>query len=122
MKDETILQLFTQHEKNIKESIELNGRAIRATMMSEVDVIHIMDASRNNRIGKNEEKIKVVLSETSVSRWVHRNPYISIAIFLVLFAGFFYGIHRINIPRTIENVTGVSIIDHRTDTVERPAR
>ena len=122
MDNATIIKLFDKYEKSIKETIELNGSAIRATMMSEVDLIHIMDANRNNRIGKCEEKIKVVLSETSVPRWLHRNPRVSIAIFLVVFAGLFYGMHRINMPRTIENATGVAIIDHRTDTVERPAR
>ena len=118
MDNATIIKLFDKYEKSIKETIELNGSAIRATMMSEVDVIHIMDASRNNRIGKNEEKIKVVLIETCVPRWLHRNPRVSIAIFLLLFAGLFYGLHLINIPKTFENTTGIELKDEPPNEIE----
>ena len=111
MKDATIISLFETQEKNLKEIIQLNGRAIKATMISEVDRLDEADKRRNGIIG-------TLKAETTFWRWTQRNYRLVVPIVLLLLLLLIKGADRINVKRTFENQTGV-IFDSGIDTAER---
>ena len=104
---------------DLKEIVDINGTFIRATMKAEVDRIDEMDRLRNDRIGKNEGCIEEIKEQTAVWRWMHVNPLKSAIIMMSLFAGLAYGYHKINLPKTIENTTGIVIDNETVSTAER---
>ena len=117
-----ITELNSQLRDDLKEVIVLNGSAIRAKMEAEVDRVREMDAIRNGKIDANRDELCALRDQTAFWRWMHCNPWKSALIVLIAFAGMAYGYHRVDIKKTVENTTGVSLIDNRTDVVERVPR
>lgn len=121
-------KFFTEQNQNLQRNLEgYMDRTIiaQATVISErvdrkieqkmgdtnrkLDQIITQDIIRNGRIGHNEDNIEGLQKETSVPRWAHRNPYLFLIGFLIIFFGLAYGYHRINVVKTIANTTGLVI-------------
>jgi hypothetical protein len=93
MDDIAIVKLFT----DLSEKVSLQGRATRATMMAEADVTHM-----------NHEKLS---KDTSVWRWIQRNPGKAIPAAIILLLLLISGSDRIDVEKMFEKTTGIEIVD-----------
>ena len=93
MDDIAIVKLFT----DLSEKVSTQGTATRATMMAEADVAHM-----------NHQKL---VKETSVWRWMQRNPGKAIPAVIILLLLLISGSDRIDVESIFEKTTGIEIVD-----------
>ena len=84
------------------------------------DEIHRLNAEQDKDFKAYVDlKIRAVKKQLSLFIWIGKNPWWSALIFVVcIFIGIWIS-HRIDVSKTIENVTGVKVTDDRHDEVER---
>jgi len=95
----------------VNETIEGGLKGVRIYVASGFETIDRLDKARNDRIGKNEEGLKEIKKETTVSRWMHRNPGrftagVAIVAMIFLIATAFLAT-RIDPKDTIEQLTPI---------------
>ena len=112
MDAETIKFITEQNrglKNDLKDIINLNGSAIRATMESEVDRIDEMDKRRNGKISENRADIYELRKETRISRFAQRNAGKVIIGFIIIVAVISVAAHTVNVKRTIEKVMRIEL-------------
>ena len=109
---DTINFIVRQNEilkNDLRQSIEDNGVAVRGTVREQIDRVDEMDKIRNGKIGRNEEDIEMLQCETRFSRWMQRNPKVSIIGVMIIVAGIALGAYQINIKPTIERMLKIEL-------------
>ena len=100
LQSESINKTIRYGLKGIRQYVDAGSEAINLRL----DTIKDLDEKRNGKIEKLEK-------ETGVMRWMHRNPIPSaIAVLIIIMIGAF-GYHRINIKKTVENITKIELKD-----------
>ena len=121
MQEATFIKLLSGQKDDLKQIIEENGVVIRGVIRAEIDPINstlhdliIADEKRN-------AKIEVLQTETRPTRWIYRNPgKAAIAVFITLMLSAF-AYHKIDMARSVENISGVIIRSDEVTVVERKA-
>ena len=104
---ETQGENFDLKLESLEKTVRYGFKGIRQYVDAGFETIDRKDNIRNGRIGKLEKANK----DTAFFRWMHRNPIPSVAALIIAIMVGAYGYHKINIKKTVENMTKIELKD-----------